>query len=255
MIRNNVHLATPSYNNTVSTNYMKTLLDINKENEFDFSYLMMCGDSLITRSRNALFSEYVANRMLRGNTHLLWMDDDIGFEHGALKSMIDRHVDMTGLAVPLRQHDRSRGITCAVEGIKKEIDEMFYEVMRLGCGIMLWSNDLVDSLVEYCQDNGLVYNNSKDKSMIYFDLFQVGSNNGYYLSEDYVVCEIIRSLGYPIYVDSSWEVTHSQPNDIFVKPPLPVDPRALEMKERDPLPVDQQSLYWTPADWILGYIG
>lgn len=195
-----------------------------------FSYNILYGDSLVTRVRNALFSEYVANREIRGNTHLLWLDDDIGFEAQGLINLLEHDVDVCGMAVPLRRHDRSYGITCAVEGALEEVKPRFYKVTRLGCGVMMWSNAAVDSLVEYCRDNDLVYNNTSIPGKEYFDVFQVGCINGYYLSEDYVACEILRSLGYDIYVDSSAGCIHSQPNDKFVRPGMDIDRRAFSGK-------------------------
>lgn len=247
------HIATPSYSNTVTSYYLQTFMELNRL-EIPFSYNILHGDSLVTRVRNSLFSEYVANRNIRGNTHLLWVDDDIGFEPEGMVSLLKHDVDVCGMAVPLRRHDRSYGITCAVEGALEEVSPRFYKVSRLGCGVMMWSNAAVDSIVEYCRDNDLVYNNTSNSDMEFFDVFQVGSNNGYYLSEDYVACEILKFLGYEIYVDSSAGCIHSQPNDSFVRPAMDIDKRSFSGKPRDPLPKEDRDKFWAPADHVLGLI-
>ena len=248
----NVHIATPSYSNTVTSFYLQTLMNLNQQPDLNFSYTISPGESLVTRVRNGLFADYVANRMIRGNTHLLWLDDDIGFDSSALASLLDRSVDVCGLAVPLRRHNRDHGINCAVEGATREVDTRFYQVSRLGCGMMMWSNDAVDALVEYCFENDLTYNNSSRRDVQFFDVFQVGTSNGVYLSEDYVACEILRGQGFDIFVDSNFSCIHSQPNDQFVRPPMDIDPRALLPGPRDPLPTEERDIYWSPADYALG---
>lgn len=231
---------------------MQTMLELTRvPTDLMFSYQILPGDSLVTRVRNSLFSEYVASRALRGNTHLLWLDDDIGFDPQGLVTLLERGKDVSGMAVPLRRRDRSHGINCAVEGAIQEVEDRFYEITRLGCGVMMWSNEAVDALVEYCRDNDLVYNNTA-QDIEFFDVFQVGSHNGYYLSEDYVACEILRNSGFNIYVDSSAAVIHSQPNDQFVREAMDIDPRAFTRGPRDPLPEADRDRLWSPADFVKG---
>lgn len=247
----NIHIATPSYSNTVTSHYLQTLMELNNHPNLTFTYHILPGDSLVTRVRNALFSEYVASRFHRGSTHLLWLDDDIGFDPQGLLTLIEREVDVVGMAVPLRRHNRDHGVNCAVEGVLEEVGARFYRVARLGCGVMMWSNAAVDALVEYCRYNDLVYNNSAE-NIEFFDVFQVGASNGYYLSEDYVACEVLRGLGFDIFVDSSTACIHSQPNDSFIRLPMDVDPRALTGDPRSKLPPEDRDRYWTPTDYLLG---
>jgi hypothetical protein len=76
----NVYVATPSYGGVVTTSYVHGLLDLYDtadRYEFGLKINFNSFDSLITRARNTMVAEYLADERF---THLMWIDGDIGFK-------------------------------------------------------------------------------------------------------------------------------------------------------------------------------
>jgi hypothetical protein len=79
-IRANVYVATPSYGSVVATAYVLGLLDLYEASErygFGLRTHFNRFDSLITRARNTMVAEFLADSRF---THLMWIDGDIGFK-------------------------------------------------------------------------------------------------------------------------------------------------------------------------------
>jgi hypothetical protein len=79
-IRANVYVATPSYGAVVATDYVLGLLDLYEASArygFGLQTHFNSFDSLITRARNTMVAEFLADSRF---THLMWIDGDIGFK-------------------------------------------------------------------------------------------------------------------------------------------------------------------------------
>lgn len=79
-IRANVFVATPSYGALVATHYVSGLLDLYDTADrhgFGLGINFNSFDSLITRARNTMVAQYLADERF---THLMWIDGDIGFK-------------------------------------------------------------------------------------------------------------------------------------------------------------------------------
>jgi hypothetical protein len=79
-IRANVFVATPSYGALVATNYVNGLLDLyDTADQYGFGLGINFNsfDSLVTRARNTMVAEYLADDRF---THMMWIDGDIGFK-------------------------------------------------------------------------------------------------------------------------------------------------------------------------------
>ncbi|CAH2795131.1 MAG: hypothetical protein CBCREVIR_1700, partial [Candidatus Burkholderia crenata] len=79
-INANVLVATLSYGGFVSTSYVHGLLDLYDTSDrhgFGLKINFNSFDSLITRARNTMVAEYLADKRF---THLMWIDGDIGFK-------------------------------------------------------------------------------------------------------------------------------------------------------------------------------
>ena len=79
-IHANVYVATPSYGAVVATEYVLGLLDLYEASSrygFGLQTNFNSFDSLITRARNTMVAEFLADSRF---THLMWIDGDIGFK-------------------------------------------------------------------------------------------------------------------------------------------------------------------------------
>lgn len=243
----NICIATPSYSNTVYTCYAGSLVEYTNVPGLKFTFKTHVGDSLITRARNTLFSEYQFEFNEKGFTHLFWQDDDVYVDGESLLRLAESDLDVVGIAYPLKLNDFSRGIVCAVAGVYEEVSPLLYKTKYVGTGALLMSNRVVEALAEYCWQEGDYYYEDTSPNERY-NLFKTGTKDGLYLSEDWYLCEVIRSLGFDIYVDSSSNCIHADRKTEWRRPSMPIDERYLTEKFRDPLPEELQLVRWTPSD-------
>lgn len=244
----NIFVATPSYKNTVSTYYAASLIEYTNVPGLQFQFVTEVNDSLVTRVRNKLFQRYQFEFNEKGYTHLFWQDDDVAVDGHCLLRLAESGLDAVGIAVPLKYDNTSRGIICAVSGVYEEVSPMLYKAEYVGTGAFLMSNKLVAALTEYLWDMGKYYYEVDNPNEIY-EVFSTGVVDGLYLSEDWYLCELIKKLGFEIYVDSSSECTHADPMKLWTRPPLPVDERCFTEAFRGPLPEELQHKRWTPNDF------
>ena len=96
-----VLIATPAYGSTVTTNYLRSLLQLTnrlKGVEFVIQFLDY---SLICKQRNFFLS-----RLLQEDfTHLLFIDADMGFSPEAIHSLLEFNQPITACAYPTRTMD------------------------------------------------------------------------------------------------------------------------------------------------------
>lgn len=244
----NIFVATPSYKNSVSAYYAASLLDYTNTPGMRFRFETLSGDSLVTRARNAMFSQYFFEYQSKGYTHLFWQDDDIFIAGQNLLRLAESGLDVSGIAVPLKTNDISRGIPCAVNGVYEQVEPMLYKTRHLGTGAMLLSNKAVEAIANYCWDNGFVYYDTNRNYEIY-DAFQTGVKGGMHLSEDWFLCNMLTELGFDIHVDSSGTCLHADFPGLWSREPMEVDPRVFSENFRDPLPEQDRGRFWTPNDY------
>lgn len=242
-----VCIATPSYFSTVHTWYVASMISYTKVPGLSFVFKNHVGDSLITRARNVLFSEYQFEFNEVGFTHLFWQDDDVYVDGENLLRVAEYGLDVVAIACPLKRYDMSRGISCAVSGVYEEVAPMLYKARYVGTGALLMSNKVVEAITDYCWKNDDIYYET-NSPLERYDVFKTGTNNELYLSEDWYLCDLIRSLGFDIYVDSSATCIHADRRSEWVRGPMPVDERCMTDLFRDPLPEDLQLKRWTPSD-------
>lgn len=244
----NICVLTPSYSNKVSTHYLASLIGYTNVPGLNFRFETLPNDSLVNRARNRLFTKYHFDFDTVGYSHLFWQDDDIYVDGEGLLRIAELNLDVVGIAVPLKQENVSRGISCAVVGVYEEVAPMLYKTEFIGTGALLLSNKAVTALADYCWDNNDYYYEIDDPNEIY-DVFKTGVVDGFYMSEDWYLCDLLKRLGFDIYVDSSTETIHAGEHRLWKRPPMPIDKRALTQPYRDPLPPELQLHRWTPNDF------
>lgn len=239
-------VATPSYDNRVTSEYMASVLEYIAFTNQNISYTILPNDSLVTRMRNDLFTSFYENIENKQLTHLMFQDSDVYMQAFGIERMLSFEVDVIGPAIPLKFSPTKYGISCAVANIYEEVENMLYKAEYLGTGIMMLSKKIVKDLVEYCNDNDQWYYDPLNKRKIY-DVFKVGVNkNKIYQSEDWYICDLIRELGYEVYVDSGSNVSHSSAK----RPIMQINPESINRKYSKPLPENKILEFWTPNDWL-----
>ena len=98
----NVMVATPSYGGVVATSYVHGLLDLHhvaSQHGFSVSSNFNSFDSLITRARNTMVAEFLADEQY---THIMWIDGDIGFKGADVVRLLQANRPMVAGLYPLK---------------------------------------------------------------------------------------------------------------------------------------------------------
>lgn len=241
-----VLVATPSYDNKITSDYMASVLQYLSLTDKNISYLISPNDALVTRARNDLFTSFYENINKKDLTHILFQDSDIFMQGFGLEKMLSYDVDVIGQAVPLKRSHSQYGIPCAVANVYNKLDSFLYQSEYLGSGIMILSKRAVMDLVEYCEDHSQWYYDPAHRRKIY-DVFSVGvDKNKIYQSEDWYICDLLRKIGYDIHVDSSANTSHMD----IKRPTMFMNEQSLNRKYESELPIEQRENFWTPNDWV-----
>lgn len=208
----NVLVGTPAYAGQVNVDYVHALLSFHRAG-VRFSLMTVDKESLITRARNAIISQFHA---LPDFTHLLFLDGDVHLEGEAVSRLLSHGKDVIGAPVPLKGTDRQgRQLYNAGPALRREGGLIISD--RIGTAVLLLSRSTVTALVDDAASHARVYGTSRDhvesngEYVAQYDVFQVGVVDGEYLSEDYWICKRLRDLGFEIHIDPSIPVRHHGP--------------------------------------------
>ena len=116
-------------------------------------------------SRNYLLSNFYYNQ--KNASHLLFLDDDMGFPESLVFDMIDSGEPLLGVVYPKRAIDLQKLHSLAGESFEAALAKAtefigapssfrtglrFVEVERVGTGVMLISRACIDTMIEKCPD-------------------------------------------------------------------------------------------------------
>ena len=229
--RPTLFIATPCFGGLVSQRYMQSILALTQfaaSAGFDATLALLGHDSLITRSRNTLVSQFLATEQA---THLLFIDADIGFEPGQVGRMLAFGEDFVAGAYPLKTQDWSaaaiRRAATAQEsfsaaplhyvgalrpGAERETRGAFATAIYVGGGFMLLTRKMIRRMVEsYPQTRYLganAYSNAAPtEAYALFDCL-IDKESGTYVSEDFAFCQRWRDIGGKIWLDLEGRLIH-----------------------------------------------
>jgi hypothetical protein len=205
-----VLIGTPAYGGMVHSDFVNALLGYQRA-KVNFALMTIGNESLITRARNTIVSEFHARTEF---SHLLFLDADVLLPPEGLQRMLASGCDVIGAAVALkgRRPDGSR-----IFNIGRLLGEAgpLYQVERIGTDALLLSRGAVDALVAEARREGRVYSRGTDtrgvelQAPVQYDVFRVGVVGEEYLSEDFWVCRQLRQLGFPVHLDPTIVTRHS----------------------------------------------
>jgi len=163
-----VYIATPAYGATFAGDYVRSLFMLLRSKrklptEFLFHYFDYAD---VVVARNYLVSDFYFNHPQC--THLLFLDDDMGFEASLVSDMLDLGEPLVGTIYPKRKLDLKKlhaagdlpfekALAKSLEFIGAESRPQmeksgFISVAQCGTGIMLISRDCIDEMVEKLPD-------------------------------------------------------------------------------------------------------
>jgi hypothetical protein len=197
-VKHKIFIGTPCFEYKVNANYVKSLLEFSKNN-IDFEPFFL-HDSLITRARNELITQFYENS--QNFTHLLWLDGDVSIPASGLQELLNENVNIIASPVPIK--DLTPGAHQSVRRTYEEIKPYVYKAEAAATGCFLMSKQSVIDLVE---SSKYYFSDDTSKRKIY-NVFESGIRDQQLMSEDWDICYKLRELGYEIYVNSSFPVSH-----------------------------------------------
>lgn len=225
-------IATPCFGGLVSQHYMQSILALMQfagPAGFDAALALLGHDSLITRSRNTLVSQFLQTPHA---TRLLFIDADIRFEAEQVLQMLSFDQDFVAGVYPLKVIDWSdaairRAATRAESfqaapllyvgslcpGAERARDGRFATGVYCGGGFMLLKRRVIERMIEaYPQTRytgAHAYSNAASGGVSYalFDCLIDKATNAY-VSEDFGFCQRWRDIGGKIWLDTEGRLTH-----------------------------------------------
>ncbi|HYP58085.1 MAG TPA: hypothetical protein VEQ35_07340 [Beijerinckia sp.] len=226
-----IFLATPCFGGLISQHYMQSvlaLIQFSAQAGFDAALALLGHDSLITRSRNTLVTQFLNTPQA---THLLFVDADISFEAEQVYHMLRFDQDFVAGIYPLKVIDWSNAaikraamreetfqtapllyVGALETGKNLEREGRFATGIYCGGGFMLLKRQAILKMIEAYPEsrykNVHAYSNAKaDDNYALFECM-IDKETNAYISEDFGFCQKWRDIGGKIWLDTEGKLTH-----------------------------------------------
>jgi hypothetical protein len=226
---NPIHLVvgTPCYRGQVTSAYFSSILKLQEACQREgiaLSFLMLDGDDLVQRARQDIVADFME---IRGASHLLFIDADIGFEPDQVFRLLQFKADVVAATYPLKNIDWVKVRAAVLAGWEKlesaglqyvlevaqppQVRDGFVRVLSTGTGFLLLRRSALAALMERYLE--LRYSRGKggtDRGPWAYTLFNclIDGVDGPYLSEDYSFCRLWTRMGGEIWVDLNSRLNH-----------------------------------------------
>jgi hypothetical protein len=223
-----INIATPAYGSKYASVYLRTfygLLSDGPLHNIRYSHSEIDYADVVT-ARNYLISNFYFNKL--NHTHMLFIDDDMGFEPVLIREMLELKHDLVGVVYPRRElnvdallankeFQKRKAVALSTEfiGTLKSEDKasQFLEVSQCGTGIMLISRECVRLMIEKCPEivdikkfKKMPFGNKFEQFITPFNKIELEDRE---LSEDYSFCYRWTQLcGGKILASTSRQIQH-----------------------------------------------
>jgi hypothetical protein len=236
-----IFVATPCFGGLVTTGYMMSVLKLMQSAEtygFSVSLNLLGRDSLITRARNTLVSQFVA---MPEATHLMFIDSDIAFEPELVQRMMAFDQDVVGGMYPAKalnwnppekicESEPPQTATLHYVGKFCKGDELerrgpFATGVYSGTGFLLIKRRVIEDMIAaypecaYTSDHVYTPDAAARKYHALFEC-KIDPKTREYLSEDFGFCQLWRALGGKIWLDVEGSLLHTGTHDFVGNPAL-----------------------------------
>ena len=178
-----INIATPSYGSSYSGAYVRSLyslLSTGPLNRVAYSFSDVDYADIVT-ARNYLISNFYFNKI--DCSHILFIDDDMGFESALIYEMLNLRKDYVGVIAPKRHIDLKKLHALSKESFTKALamssgfvgnpgalnaHDKFVEVGSCGAGILLLSRDCISTMIKSCPE---IVDQKRYKKMQFADKF------------------------------------------------------------------------------------
>ena len=195
-----VLIGTPSYDGTVGVWYANSLLDtirMSYKKEIYVHVIYTSYDSLIQRARNSIFQLAIDGDW----DDIFFIDSDTEWTAEDFFSILERPEHIVGAALVKKSENESYTVKLIDKQIKYSEDGKLIEVNGLGTGFMRLTRFAVEKLWNISE---IYYSEGKEHRMI----CDIKVSNKDLISEDYVLANKWRDLGYKVWLDPNFTINH-----------------------------------------------
>jgi hypothetical protein len=199
------------------------------------SLQLLAYESLVTRGRNTILGAFLDQPE---ETHLMFIDADIGFTVEQVLRMLDFDQDVLAGMYPLKRLDydnaafqraadgeplqtaqlRYVGLPC--EGRERQVKDGFVTGVYAGAGFLLMKREALEAMAEHYPEahyrgaHNTAHPNPSENLYALFDCM-IDPKTGDYLSEDYAFCQRWRAMGGTVWLDTQSRLIHVGPHDFI----------------------------------------
>lgn len=195
-----VLIGTPSYDGRIDVWFANSLIDTVKESiekGIHVHAIYTSYDSLVQRARNSL----VKLALDGGYDDLFFIDSDVEWETEWFFNLLDRPEPIVGGALVKKTDKEGYTIKLLDKELKYSEDKKIIEVDGVGTGFLKISRFALEKLWDVSDE----YESEGEINRMIFDIKVV---NGDLISEDFVLCNKWKSLGYKVWADPTITCNH-----------------------------------------------
>lgn len=196
-----VLIGTPSYDGRIDTWFADSLIRTIKQSitqDVEVHAIYPSYDSLIQRARNDLF------RMAREGNYdtLFFIDSDTEWEPEWFFRILSRPEPIVGAALVKKSDNEGYTVKISDKELKYSEDKKLLEVEGVGTGFLKVDRFALDKLWDMSDP---YLHDGKDNRMV----FDIKIENGDLISEDYIMSNKWKSLGYRVWIDPTITCNHN----------------------------------------------
>ena len=193
-------IATPCLDQKVDAYFVHSLCESIKlgiKNDIDIRCVFLANESILPMARNELFAlAYKENY-----DTMVFIDDDESWKEHALIEIIQSNKDVVTLPV-VNKSDTDIGFNVWLnKDLEKDPSDGYIKINKCGTGFLKLSRKVIDDL--WNSNTELLFRNKKLKNICEYTYV-----NGYFIGEDVTLTKKIKELGYDIWLNPNYTVSH-----------------------------------------------
>jgi len=202
-------ILTPMYSGTCYGEYTKSLLALTQycaDLRVPVNFCYLYGDAIISRARNELLHQAMAN--FDSATHFLFLDADISFNPIGILKMLNSKKDFICGKYSLKTQEKNSYAFIPLDPLDLNKTGTF-QVASAGTGCMMLSKKVLTELAK--NTRSYYFNNAKDQKntkRVEFFKTKINEKTKEYTSEDYEFCDNWRALGGKVWLTDWPEIRH-----------------------------------------------
>lgn len=200
LYKRKVLIGTPAHDGRLDVWYTNSLVNtirLSYEKSTYVHAIYTSYDSLIQRARNSL----VRIALEQGYDDLFFIDSDVEWEPEWVFRLLERPEPVVGASLVKKSDNEGYTVKLANKHLVYNEDKTLLDVDGVGTGFLKISRAALQKL----WDISPVYISEGEEHRMIFD---VVVRNGDLISEDYIMCEKWKSLGYKVWLDPTITCNH-----------------------------------------------